>query len=714
MAKKKENKEASTEAEMVVVPAKQTDVEKDELKGPVKQCRETFHKAMRRNGVTVAGVMTHGGDDDHTNKLVSYDEKGMRMEFVGFQPDGAYNISPYNESGQNLKRIMYNKDGSEYLISWNIYDKHGFICENGWNNADGTLGYRTTSIYDEQGRPKESKQFGASGKMNGYTIYTYYDNGTHLYDSTHFNEEGIKQYRHTWLYDEKSNMLEEHEYDTHDNLTETKVYNYKMNHLGKMVSTDPSAELYQQYHWRNVFEDDSHGNWIRKIVYYKKAAMNIVVRDITYYDDDSKDIFLDYKDTLAMIIKPPKEDAAVPATIATNPMAEMNEEQLKWMTEGSASEMFPLLRYYVLKNKEFPSTYSYAGMDCESFFLKRELMEKLEGRIINTFVMDRENSMHPSMIRYTLSFLEGKYLLNAFQIQERNEDDFYVPDAMYGLDERRYSELHTSQLSMFHPSNESGKRDYGFEDELFSLIDMCKLVERPSKPEIYMVQVSGNGAYSLVGHAVDDTFEIKDLNLNYGQGFEDFHDELMDRFENENKGLILFHGEPGTGKTYYIRHLLRSMANKNKIVIYMPPNMVDYMVEPQFMSFISNEVQQFSQENNFCVLLIEDAEPILASRSSDTRIQGVSNLLNMTDGLLNDMLNIQIICTFNVKVSKLDKALLRPGRLLARKEFKALPEFESNLLASRLGIKHHFTSASTLAEIYAKAKSKNTLIHDVD
>jgi ATP-dependent 26S proteasome regulatory subunit len=86
----------------------------------------------------------------------------------------------------------------------------------------------------------------------------------------------------------------------------------------------------------------------------------------------------------------------------------------------------------------------------------------------------------------------------------------------------------------------------------------------------------------------------------------------------------------------------------------------------------------------------------------------------MTDGLLNDMLNLQIICTFNVKVSKLDKALLRPGRLLARKEFKALPEFEANLLASRLGIKHHFTGAATLAEIYAKAINKSTLIHDVD
>jgi hypothetical protein len=319
----------------------------------------------------------------------------------------------------------------------------------------------------------------------------------------------------------------------------------------------------------------------------------------------------------------------------------------------------------------------------------------------------------PHEIRFTLSFLEGRYLLTANQITARDTEGFVIPSFMYQLKNRDMHYLHTSQLTLLHPSDDSGRRDMDFEDDVHSLIEMCKLRTKPNKPEIYMVQVSG-GQYSLEGHAVDNKFEIRDLDINYGQGFTKFHNELMDRFEHESKGLVLFHGEPGTGKTYYIRHLLRLMANKNKIVIYMPPNMVDYMVEPAFMSFISSEVKQFSAQGYFCVILIEDAEPLLASRSSDTRIQGVSNLLNMTDGLLNDMLNLQIICTFNVKVSKLDKALLRPGRLLARKEFKALPELDANILASRLGIKHHFTAASTLAEIYAKVKSKNTLIHDVD
>jgi hypothetical protein len=86
----------------------------------------------------------------------------------------------------------------------------------------------------------------------------------------------------------------------------------------------------------------------------------------------------------------------------------------------------------------------------------------------------------------------------------------------------------------------------------------------------------------------------------------------------------------------------------------------------------------------------------------------------MTDGLLNDMLKLQIICTFNVDLKRLDSALLRPGRLIARKEFKPLSELDANILAQRLGIKYHFTAPATLGEIYAMRKNQNTLVHDVD
>jgi len=304
-------------------------------------------------------------------------------------------------------------------------------------------------------------------------------------------------------------------------------------------------------------------------------------------------------------------------------------------------------------------------------------------------------------------------MVHACGISEEDADNYEELPYLDGVEDNYDGTLHLGDIIILLPGEASRTQEEDtVMDTINWCIENCTAEEIEDKPQISMVQVASNGAFTLQSHPAKDDFEIDDLDIQYGYGFEKFHDDLMDRFKNESQGLVLFHGLPGTGKTYYIRHLLREMAIAKKIVIYMPPNMVDYLVEPAFMTFLSQMVTSLSSQGKFCVLLIEDAEPLLASRNTTGRIQGVTNLLNMTDGLLNDMLKLQIICTFNVDLKELDAALLRPGRLIARKEFKALGEIEANLLAQSLGIKHHFKAPATLSEIYAMLKDKNTLIHD--
>ena len=78
----------------------------------------------------------------------------------------------------------------------------------------------------------------------------------------------------------------------------------------------------------------------------------------------------------------------------------------------------------------------------------------------------------------------------------------------------------------------------------------------------------------------------------------------------------------------------------------------------------------------------------------------VSAVLNITDGLLSDCLNIQIICSFNTDISKVDNALLRKGRLIAKYEFSELALEKSQRLAYKLGLDAHINSPMTLADIY--------------
>jgi len=202
----------------------------------------------------------------------------------------------------------------------------------------------------------------------------------------------------------------------------------------------------------------------------------------------------------------------------------------------------------------------------------------------------------------------------------------------------------------------------------------------------------------------------KDLDLHYGENFHDFHTKLTSLLKSDSKGLIIFHGEPGTGKTYYIRMLLKDLVKSKKNVLYVPSNFIDSFLDPSFITFLSDWILD---QNNPTIILLEDAECLVESRDSGVRSLGISNLLNITDGILNDILGTQIILTFNTKLDYIDSALLRPERLLARKEFTTLTIEESNKLMKHLNIDQEVTKEMSLADIYSLKNNRTVLYHNI-
>jgi ATP-dependent 26S proteasome regulatory subunit len=89
------------------------------------------------------------------------------------------------------------------------------------------------------------------------------------------------------------------------------------------------------------------------------------------------------------------------------------------------------------------------------------------------------------------------------------------------------------------------------------------------------------------------------------------------------------------------------------------------------------------------------------SRECATSNSAVANLLNLTDGLMADVLQLRIICTFNIDFTKIDSALLRKGRLKASYEFKKLETERANALAKKLGYEQEITSPMVLADVFA-------------
>jgi pantothenate kinase-related protein Tda10 len=198
------------------------------------------------------------------------------------------------------------------------------------------------------------------------------------------------------------------------------------------------------------------------------------------------------------------------------------------------------------------------------------------------------------------------------------------------------------------------------------------------------------GSYSLSTFPVNIKKPLLQIGTHYNDDLELLHPKIIAHLKKENtRGLFLFYGTPGTGKSTYIRYLIFHLKKK---VVFMTPRQAASLENPEFGSFIL--------DHSNTVIIIEDAEELIESRKGHGNF-GISTLLNLSDGLLAETLGIQVIASFNTNIALVDKALLRKGRLTALYEFKELSAPKAATLATALGFTGYtITKPMALADIY--------------
>ena len=176
----------------------------------------------------------------------------------------------------------------------------------------------------------------------------------------------------------------------------------------------------------------------------------------------------------------------------------------------------------------------------------------------------------------------------------------------------------------------------------------------------------------------------------YNDDFAAVDAHIREQLANTNKGLVLLHGIPGSGKTNYIKWLSGQVPDKQ--FIFVPTPMIAQLTDPSLISLLTN--------NPNSVFVLEDCEQYISQRSADSRDHDVvASILNLADGILSDAVNCQFICTFNADLTKVDKALLRKGRLIAEYRFGKLDRDKANQWLTAQGSDQRVDTPITLADL---------------
>lgn len=172
---------------------------------------------------------------------------------------------------------------------------------------------------------------------------------------------------------------------------------------------------------------------------------------------------------------------------------------------------------------------------------------------------------------------------------------------------------------------------------------------------------------------------------------EDLHD-YYDRFVNSSANILLLIGNPGTGKTSWIRGLLHH-AKQSATLTYHEK----ILEQDRFF------VDWLESDDMF--LILEDADTLLLPRKEGNNL--MARFLNMGDGLMGFTNKKMIFSTNLPNISSIDSALTRPGRCFDILHFRNLTHDEAKVMCAKIGTEPpNVSNNQSVSELFASKRNE--------
>jgi SpoVK/Ycf46/Vps4 family AAA+-type ATPase len=174
--------------------------------------------------------------------------------------------------------------------------------------------------------------------------------------------------------------------------------------------------------------------------------------------------------------------------------------------------------------------------------------------------------------------------------------------------------------------------------------------------------------------------------------------KLREQFDSSKERILILYGEPGVGKTTFLQYLIADGFYKK----------VAYIKDKK--TFEDSELWYELTDDDWDLIVFDDLDDILQSRSENKHADFVSQLLSYSDGLIRR--STKIVITTNQNVQEIDPAITRPGRCFdflvlppltrsqARDAWTTLLKQSSDSYDARFGEAETVTQAALMSEYF--------------